>query len=101
MKKLLLGLAVLPFLAGASVAGQPQPLTDQQMDKVAAGFDFTEIDINNLGAVSIQINDPANPPGGCGGTTTGCFINIKGTTYPSGVQSFQLYAAFGPGFPAP
>jgi hypothetical protein len=106
MKKLLLGLAVLPFLAGASVAGQPQPLSDQQMDKVAAGFDFTETDINNVGALNIQINDPLNPPSTgsppvavCGtGATSNCFINIEGTHYPSGVQSFQLYAAFGPGF---
>jgi hypothetical protein len=100
MKKFVLGLAVLPFLAGMSLAGQPQALTDQQMDKVAAGFDFTETDINNVGALSIQINDPAGPPSGCGGSTSVCFINIQGTTYPSGVQSFQLYAVFGPGFPA-
>ncbi len=37
MKKALMGLAVLPFLAGVAVAGQP--LSDQQMDRVTAGFD--------------------------------------------------------------
>lgn len=37
MKKLLIGLAVLPFLAGVAAAGQP--LSDQQMDGVTAGFD--------------------------------------------------------------
>lgn len=36
MKKALMGLAVLPFLFGAAVAGQP--LTNQQMDQVTAGF---------------------------------------------------------------
>lgn len=36
MKKVLLGLAALPFLAGVAVAGQP--LTNQQMDQVTAGF---------------------------------------------------------------
>ena len=56
MKKLLLGLAVLPFLAGVSLAGQPQPLSDQQMDKVSAGFDFAEIDINNAGATAVMVN---------------------------------------------
>jgi hypothetical protein len=90
MRKLLLGLAVLPFLAGASVAGQPQPLTDQQMDKVAAGFDFQEIDVNNVGLTGVFVNKTpvefVGPP----------FLSISGTSYPSGVQSFQLFAVFGP-----
>jgi hypothetical protein len=93
MKKLLLGLAVLPFLAGVSLAGQPQPLTDNQMDKVSAGFDFMEIDINNAGATAIFVNTEPADAAGCG-----CFLSIKGTPYPSGVQSFQLFSAFGPGF---
>ncbi len=37
MKRLLLGLVVLPFVASGALAGQP--LTDQQMDRVTAGFD--------------------------------------------------------------
>jgi hypothetical protein len=37
MNKVLLGLAALPFLAGAASAAQP--LTDGQMDTVTAGFD--------------------------------------------------------------
>lgn len=36
MKKLLMAMAVLPFLAGVANAGQP--LSDKQMDKVTAGF---------------------------------------------------------------
>ena len=93
MKKLLLGLAVLPFLAGVSLAGQPQALTDQQMDKVAAGFDFMETDVNNVGATAVLVNrGSAETPDGC------CFVSIRGTSYPSGVVSFQLFSAFGPGF---
>ena len=38
MKKLLIGLAAVPFLAGVAMAGQPPPLSDAQMDKVTAGF---------------------------------------------------------------
>jgi len=95
MKKLVLGLAVLPFLAGMSLAGQP--LTDQQMDKVAAGFDFTETDINNVGALTVEINEAAPTTSPCATAGT-CFIDITGTVYPSGVHSFQLFAAFGPGF---
>ena len=41
MKKVLMGLAALPFLAGVAVAGQP--LTDRQMDRVTAGFTATSI----------------------------------------------------------
>jgi len=100
MKKLLLGLAMLPFLAGVSLAGQPQPLTDQQMDKVAAGFDFKETDINNVGATWVGVNEPLLSGTFCPSSGS-CFLEIKGTTYPSGVQSFQLYAAFGPGFATP
>jgi hypothetical protein len=36
MKKVLMGLAALPFLAGVAAAGQP--LSNQQMDRVTAGF---------------------------------------------------------------
>jgi hypothetical protein len=36
MNKVLLGLAALPFLSGVAAAGQP--LTNQQMDRVTAGF---------------------------------------------------------------
>jgi len=89
MRKWLIGLAVLPFLAGVSLAGQPQPLTDQQMDKVSAGFDFEEIDVNNVGATGVSVNGELKFP-------VGSFVAITGTTYPSGVQSFELFAVFGP-----
>lgn len=38
MKKLLFGLAALPFLAGVASAAQPVQLSDAQMDRVTAGF---------------------------------------------------------------
>ena len=41
MKKLVLGLASLPLLAGVAMAGQPASLTDAQMDKVTAGLIIT------------------------------------------------------------
>jgi hypothetical protein len=40
MKKLLIGLAVLPLLAGVGMAGQPVQLSDTQMDKVVAGYEL-------------------------------------------------------------
>ena len=43
MKRFLIGLAALPFMAGVSLAAQPVPLNDTQMDRVTAGFDFTEL----------------------------------------------------------
>jgi len=41
MKKVLMGLATLPFLAGVAIAGQP--MTNQQLDRVTAGFSATSI----------------------------------------------------------
>ena len=41
MKKLLMGVAALPFCMGVAVAGQP--LTNQQMDRVTAGFSAVSI----------------------------------------------------------
>jgi len=47
MKKLLVGLAAVPFLAGIAMAGQLTPLSDVQMDKVTAGA-FTEVEWGNF-----------------------------------------------------
>ena len=41
MKRLLMGLAVLPFFAGVAVAGQP--LTNLQMDGITAGFASVDV----------------------------------------------------------
>jgi hypothetical protein len=37
MKKLLVGLAALPFLASVALAGQPTVLSDSELDRVTAG----------------------------------------------------------------
>ena len=51
MKKLLFGLAALPFLAGIASAGQP--LTNAQMDVVTAGFSATSLaDAASLGPIT-------------------------------------------------
>jgi len=90
MKRFLFGLAALPFLAGVSLAAQPVPLSDTQLDGVTAGFDFVEHDIQNGGTVWVWVNTPERV---CG---SGSYLCISGTSYPGGVQSFQLQAAFGP-----
>ena len=90
MRKLLIGLAVLPFLAGVSLAGQPQPLTDQQMDKVAAGFSFTGLDISQ-DSLTLTI---AN--GALAGPCSNCFLAITGTPLGGGFQTLQIFAEFGP-----
>jgi len=90
MKKLLVGLALLPFLAGVSVAGQPQPLTDQQMDKVAAGFSFSGLDITQ-DSVTLSV---ANGP--LAGPCSNCFLAITGTPLGGGFQTLQIFAIFGP-----
>lgn len=90
MKRFLFGLAALPFLAGISLAADPAPLTDKQMDVVTAGFDFLEVEIRNGGSNITAINTPTLP------TCAGCYLNIGGTQYPAGVRSFQLQVQFGP-----
>lgn len=89
MKRLLLGLAVLPFLAGVSMAGSPTALTDKQMDKVVAGFDLVEIETTNTSATLVAVDEPAVP-------CTTCYLHVAGTAYPIGVQSLQVLAIFGP-----
>jgi hypothetical protein len=63
MKKLLLGLATLPFLAGVAMAGQPAPLSDLQMDQVTAGdvvrFNFVGANNFNLGGTNFDNFGPA------------------------------------------
>ena len=63
MKRTLMGMAILPFLAGIALAGQP--LTDKQLDKVTAGHDFQALELTNSTFVSIAIERPTlAPPAG-------------------------------------
>jgi len=80
MKKLALGLAVLPFLAGGALAGQP--LTDKQMDTVTAGFQISLEEQTQFSTVLIAVNEP---PINCGSL---CYINVN-----AGFVSLQ--SAFG------
>ena len=55
MKRLLLGLAVLPFLAGVTVAQEPTRLTGVQMDKVTAGWDLLELTASNTSQTLVAV----------------------------------------------
>jgi hypothetical protein len=72
MKSLLYAVAALPLLTGVALATEPvtqeplkQPvrLTSLQMDKVTAGFRFTELTVSNTSAVLVTVDvvPPALP----------------------------------------
>ena len=61
MKRFALGLAVLPFLAGVALAGQP--LTNKQMDSVTAGFQIALREVTDFSFTAVSVNLPL-PPGG-------------------------------------
>lgn len=103
MKRFLFGLAALPFMAGVSLAAQPVPLNDTQMDRVTAGFDFIETEVQNTGVVEVRVNQPATATV-VGGTTTysaapcaNCYLNVVNTYYndPTTI-AMQTMAKFGP-----
>jgi len=63
MKKLLLGLAILPLAAGVALAAQP--LTDKQMDNVVAGHDLSLVETTDVSLIVIRVNEPpVAPPAG-------------------------------------
>jgi hypothetical protein len=63
MKKLLLGLAILPFAAGVALA--TQPLTDNQMDKVTAGHALALVETTDVSVVVVRVGvPPVTPPPG-------------------------------------
>jgi hypothetical protein len=101
MKRFLYGLAALPFLAGVSFAAQPVPLNDAQMDRVTAGFDFTELEVQNTGWVAVGVNAPAPVPpitvgpGGVGFRGVP-YIIVTNTWFPGGAIAQQTAAGFGP-----
>jgi hypothetical protein len=76
MKALLYGIAVLPFLATFATA-EPLQLSSNQMDKVTAGFRYTEVDTFNTGSTAIAVYPtaatllPACPA---------CFLSIDSPT---------------------
>jgi len=84
MRNVLLALLAWPLLVAPSLAGQPAPLDDRQLDAVRAGavflFSLGETDINNSGTIMVNID-----PVPCGS----CFLNIRN-------EAFTLQAQFGP-----
>lgn len=82
MKKLLYGLAALPFLAGVALADQPVQLSDTQMDKITAGFDLSVIERSNTSWTQISIYEtgtllPCNQ----------CYLTIGGWEILSAARS--------------
>lgn len=87
MKKLLLGLAILPFVAGVALAAQPatdKQLTDQQMDKVTAGHTFAVIERTDVSIIGINVGVA---PVAC----TSCYIDV---ILP--LTTLQVYSAVVP-----
>ena len=83
MKRLLYGLAALPLLAGVAFADQPVQLSDKQMDKVTAGFDFFRVEISNTSWTNVSIYD--GPLIAC----PACYLTIIS-------RPFSVESAFGP-----
>jgi hypothetical protein len=79
MKSFLYGLAVLPFLAGVALAGEPMQLSDKQMDRVTAGFDISELDVSNTSWVYVSVDQFPNPVTGVSShdCPNGCYLDIS------------------------
>lgn len=96
MRKLLFGLAALPFITGAAFAAEKAPLSaklisDVQMDQVTAGFDFIELDVKNTSTVLVAVNQPTQA------ACAACYLVIQTAWFPAAaVQPFQILAKFGP-----
>jgi hypothetical protein len=95
MKKLLCGVAALPFLAGVALA-QPMQLTNHQMDTVTAGWANHEIDVSNTswtevsvyGGALLSFTDPNTGAQVC----NDCYLRIVTPT-------ISVQSKFGPGAP--
>jgi hypothetical protein len=73
MNRTLMGLAVMPFVAGTAIAAQP--LTDKQMDKVTAGHFLVLSETTDVSFVGISIEGPLFiPPPSTTATTLGNVI---------------------------
>ena len=88
MKKTLYGAIALPLLMGIGMAQQSwaAQLSDAQMDKVTAGFDFRETD--NANTSWTQVSLYAGPLTPC----AVCFLNISN-------PALSIESKFGPGAP--
>jgi hypothetical protein len=82
MRNLLLALCLAPLVAGTAVAAGP--LTDRQMDNVAAGFDIFVPGIEPIGPSA-----PAQPPLTGREICSACFPSAV-VQFPSGVNPLQF-----------
>ena len=91
MKRLISGLAIVPFFASVSLAAQPIPLSDGQLDAVTAGFDFVEIERQNTGVYGVWVNLPAP-------TCSTCYLVVTNTYFdnPSAPPAMVTQSQFGP-----
>jgi hypothetical protein len=91
MKKLLNGLAALPFFAGIAAAQQPVQLTSDQMDKVTGGTLIIEMSNTSATAVSLFQRAYLTEPTPNVIVCPGCYLVINSPT-------FSIAAQFGPSF---
>lgn len=73
MKKLLMGMAMLPFLAGSTLAQEPMQLSQTQMDKVTAGWDLLETEVGNTSITTVSIYKTPNTL-----ACSSCYLLING-----------------------
>jgi hypothetical protein len=88
MKKTLYGVIALPLLMGIGMAQQSwaAQLSDAQMDKVTAGFDFRETDNANTSWTQVSLYAGALTP------CAVCFLRISN-------PALSIESKFGPGAP--
>ena len=79
MKRLLLGMAMLSLFAAPSMAANL--LTDSQMDRVSAGFDYFAF--RNTDAATVAASEHLD-------INTNSFLNAAVTTHFSGLQWLRV-----------
>jgi len=98
MERLLYALAALPLLAGAAMAQPPAQLSDAQMDRVTAGFDFTITETSNTSVVLLSAYNTPNTIAAVFGATacTGCYLHIESPALSIGAIMLGSPVMLGP-----
>jgi hypothetical protein len=91
MKTIVCGVASLSVIASVALAQQPVQLTNQQMDKIAAGTLILEMSNTSATAVSIFQRAYLTEPTPNVIVCPGCYLLINSLT-------FSIAAQFGPTF---
>jgi hypothetical protein len=90
MRKLLIGLAVVPFLSTAALAqSHPTQLSEAQMDRVSAGFAFQEETVSNTSWTQVRVWQAFQMVGGNDIQCSRCYIAINS-------PALSIGSAFGP-----